>query len=102
MGDSIDAKVRHVLAARQTRRHHCHWPGCTKQVPPAKWGCSAHWYQLPKHLRDKIWRAYRPSQEDTLTPSTEYVEVAREVQAWIAKSRNDRRAIRSTKEGEHG
>lgn len=77
-------KVAHVLAARQTRRHHCHWPGCTEQVPPAKWGCLKHWRRLPKELQDRIWRAYRPGQEDTQTPSREYVEAARAVQHWIA------------------
>lgn len=32
---SIDDKRAYVKQATQTRNHHCHWPGCTKQVPPA-------------------------------------------------------------------
>jgi hypothetical protein len=80
---NIDAKVRHVITAQQTRRHRCHWPDCHKLVPPAKWGCREHWYQLPKILRDKIWAAYRPGQEEDLQPSRRYVEVAREVRRWI-------------------
>ena len=80
---SIGAKVRHVTSARQTRKHHCHWPGCQAQVPPAMWGCRKHWYALPKSLRDEVWRSYRPGQEDTLTPSAEYLAVARKVQDWI-------------------
>ena len=32
----------------------------------------------------KVWRAYQPGQEVTKTPSQGYLEVAREVQAWIA------------------
>lgn len=79
----IGAKVRYVKSQRQTREHQCHWPGCTIQVPPAMWGCSNHWYSLPKALRDKVWRAYRPGQEKTFTPSAAYVAVAREVEAWI-------------------
>jgi CDP-diacylglycerol pyrophosphatase len=79
----IAAKADHVRAARQTRLHACHWPGCDKQVPPAMWGCSAHWYRLPLSLRTRIWRAYRIGQEETGTPSREYVAVAREVRAWI-------------------
>ena len=71
-------KVRHVTAAGQTRDHECHWPGCGKQVPPAVWGCRPHWYALPKHLRDKIWRTYRIGQEKTLSPSKEYVAVAKD------------------------
>jgi hypothetical protein len=77
-------KVDHVLRAGQSRKHHCHWPGCGKQVPPAMWGCKAHWFKLPKALRDKVWATYRPGQEDTQTPSREYLGVAREVQDWIA------------------
>lgn len=84
---SIGNKAEHVRAALrsgQTGRHHCHWPGCDKAVPPAAWGCKKHWYMLPLALRNKVWAAYRPTQEDTKTPSRRYVEVAREVQEWIA------------------
>jgi len=34
-------------------------------------------------LRNKVWATYRPGQEITKTPSAEYIEVAKEVQAWI-------------------
>lgn len=77
------AKVRYVLREGQTRNHHCHWPGCTKQVPPAVWGCKRHWFLLPKALRDRIWLAFRPGQEKNWTPSRAYIEVARDVQKWI-------------------
>ncbi|HQS18641.1 hypothetical protein [Reyranella sp.] len=83
---TFNPKVRHVLSAGQTREHHCHWPGCEKQVPPAMWGCRMHWYMLPKDLRDKVWRAYRPGQEATMTPSRDYLDVAHQVQAWIAQN----------------
>lgn len=76
-------KVAYVRSQGQTRDHHCHWPGCDKQVPPAMWGCSKHWYTLPTWLRRKVWAAYVPGQEATMTPSYEYLDVAREVQAWI-------------------
>lgn len=79
----MHAKATYVLSQGQTRLHHCHWPGCDKQVAPAKWGCTEHWFRLPKHLRNKIWDAFRPGQEKTLTPSRSYVSVAREVQEWI-------------------
>jgi hypothetical protein len=77
-------KVSHVLRAKQTRSHTCHWPGCPQQVAPALWGCRKHWFMLPKRLRDKIWQAYEPGQEDTMSPSDSYIEIAKEVQAWIA------------------
>jgi transcriptional regulator with XRE-family HTH domain len=78
-------KVRYVKAQGQTRKHHCHWPGCEAQVPPAMWGCKAHWFRLPKALRDRIWRTYAPGQEVDLTPSAEYLEVADAVQEWIGR-----------------
>lgn len=81
--NDIARKVDYVKRQGQTRAHHCHWPGCTKQVPPAKWGCLKHWRMLPKQLRDLIWRAYQPGQEITLTPSRDYIEAARQVQDWI-------------------
>lgn len=76
-------KAAYVLGEGQAREHHCHWPGCERQVPPAMWGCLPHWRQLPKALQDKIWRAFQPGQEKTMTPSRSYVDAAREVQAWI-------------------
>lgn len=79
-------KVRYVKSQAQTRKHHCHWPGCDKQVPPAMWGCKAHWFRLPKALRDRIWRAYAPGQEVDLTPSDEYLQVADDVQRWIQEN----------------
>lgn len=81
---TISQKVDYVKGQPQTRTHHCHWPGCEKQVPPAMWGCKAHWYKLPIQLRQKIWAAYEPGQEVNGTPSARYVAAAREVQDWIA------------------
>lgn len=80
-------KVRHVRRAKQTRTHTCHWPGCTTQVPPAMWGCKPHWFALPTELRNKVWAAYEPGQEETMTPSPRYLEVVREVEAWINENR---------------
>jgi hypothetical protein len=77
------SKAAYVKSQGQTRQHECHWPGCEKQVPPAMWGCKKHWFMLPKHLRDKVWKAYRPGQEKDMNPSREYLEVANEVQRWI-------------------
>lgn len=65
-------------------KHTCHWTGCTQAVPPAMWGCKAHWFRLPKAIRDEIWRTYRPGQEITKTPSVAYVEAAKRAREWIA------------------
>lgn len=75
--------VRSALRGGNYGHHGCHWPGCDRQVPPAAWGCKPHWYKLPVDLRRRIWRTFRPGQEQTKTPSAEYVKVAREVQDWI-------------------
>lgn len=64
-------------------KHTCHWPGCEIAVPPAMWGCKSHWYALPKTLRDEVWSAYVPGQEDRKDPSDAYLDVAHRVQAWI-------------------
>ena len=78
-------KIRYVLSQGQTRDHECHWPGCVAQCPPAMWGCREHWMRLPKYLRDRIWAAYDPGQERTMTPSKDYMQVAHDVQEWIKK-----------------
>lgn len=83
MSTSIAKKVAYVKRAGQTRDHACHWPGCNVQVPPAKWGCTKHWFWLPKEIRDRIWRAFRPGQEINLTPSREYLDAAAAAQEWI-------------------
>lgn len=79
----VSTKRKYVLGQGQTRRHHCHWPGCEESVPPAMWGCKRHWFKLPKHIRDRIWAAFNPGQEATMTPSDEYIEAAQEAQEWI-------------------
>lgn len=63
--------------------HHCHWPGCNREVPPKLWGCKTHWYALPVAIRRRILAAYVPGQEITKTPSAEYMAAAREAQEWI-------------------
>ena len=65
--------------------HTCHWPGCNVEVEPKLWGCKKHWFQLPAHLRSRIWKHYKPGQEISKTPSDDYVAAARAVQDWIAQ-----------------
>jgi len=38
---------------------------------------------LPTPIRDRIWKAYRPGQENDMRPSEEYINVALEAQRWI-------------------
>lgn len=75
--------VREEANKNTTFDHHCHWPGCKRNVPPAMWGCKQHWFKLPAWLRAKIWSTYRPGQEVSKDPSPEYLQVAIQVQNWI-------------------
>ena len=77
------SKAEYVKSQGQTRAHTCHWVGCTRQVPPALWGCKDHWFKLPKSLRDRIWATYKPGQEVTMTPSAEYLKAADDAEKWI-------------------
>jgi CDP-diacylglycerol pyrophosphatase len=79
------SKAEYVKKQTQFRKHHCHWPECQEQVPPAMWGCKKHWFMLPKNLRDRVWATYRPGQEKDMRPSEAYLKVAEEVQKWIAE-----------------
>ena len=78
------AKRRYMKGQKQTRDHRCHWPTCEQQVPPAMWGCRAHWLRLPKDLRNRVWATYELGQEISMTPSADYMAVARDIQRWIA------------------
>ena len=63
----------------------CHWPGCERRVPPHYWACAEHWAALPKRLRDRVTRAYRPGQEIDKQPSREYIQTAQEVHHWMVE-----------------
>lgn len=88
----MNTKADYVRSQDQTRNHTCHWPGCTRQVPPAMWGCKPHWFTLPQDLRNRIWAAYVPGQEVTLTPSRTYLAVADEVERWCREYEANRAA----------
>lgn len=87
---TVNADGRFDLAPADGK-HTCHWPGCDKPVPPAMWGCKAHWFTLPKTLRDRIWATYRRGQEVTKTPSPAYMKVALDVQEWISQFQQNMR-----------
>jgi len=80
----VESKATYVKSQSQYKKHHCHWPGCNKQVPPAMWGCSFHWFKLPVALRNRVWLTFKPGQEIAGTPTKEYIQVVKEVQDWIA------------------
>lgn len=84
MNEKRDYVMKQARAG-QTRPHTCHWPGCTEQVPPAMWGCKAHWFTLPRAIRDLIWATYRMGQEEDGDPSPAYLAAADRADAWIVQ-----------------
>lgn len=64
--------------------HTCHAKGCDRRVPPRMFMCKAHWFRLPKPLRDAIWATYRPGQENDKQPSRAYLENAQCAIEWLA------------------
>lgn len=75
--------MTHLPKLGNVTEHECHWPGCTKVVRGANWGCTTHWFKLPWDLRAKIWNTFTPGQGATLA---QYEEAERIVQEWIAKN----------------
>lgn len=79
----VDAKREYVRKAENTRDHGCHAKGCTTKVKPAYVMCPRHWFMVPKHLRDDIWRLYNVGQEEGRAGvSGEYLRVLNEV-IWV-------------------
>lgn len=57
--------------------HHCHAIQCERTVPPAMFMCRDHWYMVPKRLRGRIWKHYRPGQEDDWEITRKYADAAK-------------------------
>ena len=71
---SVRSEDRAVRSRHAMSGHTCHWPGCTRQVPPRLWGCPRHWW--PEGIRTLILTTYRHGQEIDKDPSWEYLEAA--------------------------
>jgi hypothetical protein len=41
----------------------CAVPGCRDQIDPTRLMCRRDWYQVPRRLRDQVWRTWRSGQE---------------------------------------
>ena len=39
--------------------HECPGPGCEEQVDVTQLACRRHWYQVPKAIRNAVWREYQ-------------------------------------------
>lgn len=40
----------------------CSIPGCGNQIDPSRLMCRAHWYVVPKTMRDRVWATWRSGQ----------------------------------------
>ncbi len=40
----------------------CPIPGCKVQIDPSRLMCRAHWYMVPKNMRDRVWATWRSGQ----------------------------------------
>lgn len=66
--------------------HVCHALRCTTPVPPKMFMCRAHWFALPKAMRDKVWALYTPGQEVRKDPTMAYLEHALACVRYVADS----------------
>ena len=82
MGHKADY-VKDQAAKGHDGTHTCHYPGCGKPCAPAFWGCRSCWFKLPDNIRKKIWRTYRPGQENDKDASVEYLAAAQEAHDWV-------------------
>lgn len=65
----------------------CYWNGCTVTVPASMLMCRRHWFALPRSLRNRVWSAYEPGQEENLAAITdEYRTVLEEVKRFVQEA----------------
>ena len=58
--------------------HECHNPACRQPCAPKYLMCRKCWFKVPKVLRDAVWAAYRPGQEQRkVRPTRAWFEAAR-------------------------
>jgi hypothetical protein len=82
-GRLYGARSNHPPGAVGSRRNDQHRPQGRSAGPTGDVGLQKHWFALPHKLRARIWRTYRPGQENDRDVSRDYLAAAREVQEWI-------------------
>jgi hypothetical protein len=65
--------------------HLCHARGCGNPVPPRLLMCLRHWRMVPIDIQRRVWKHFRPGQENDKRPSPEYIEVMKEAIEVVAK-----------------
>lgn len=54
----------------------CSIPGCGNQIDPSRLMCRAHWYVVPKQMRDRVWATWRSGQGALSAEHQDAVRVA--------------------------
>lgn len=64
----------------------CAAAGCAAAVHPSRLMCRAHWFLVPKVLRDRVWDSYRRGQEtDPALASAAYMAAYHAAVAHVAR-----------------
>lgn len=90
----MSGKLEYVMRSAQEfddPHHRCHALGCERKVPPSLFMCKSHWALVPQHLKNAIWRFYRPGQERDKNPSEAYCVAAREAIEAVANREGAKR-----------
>jgi hypothetical protein len=54
----------------------CPVPGCREPIDPSRLMCRAHWYRVPRHLRDLVWATWRSGEGALSSEHQQAVRVA--------------------------
>jgi hypothetical protein len=47
-----------MMVAADDGKHECPRPNCTARVRNDLLACRPHWFELPRDIRDRVWRAW--------------------------------------------
>jgi hypothetical protein len=56
--------------------HRCPGPDCEAQVPDHMLMCRTHWYQVPRSLRNAVWKAWRDGAGSGTAEHTQAITLA--------------------------
>lgn len=73
------------MSTKKPEQHLCHAVGCNERVLPSRLMCPPHWFMVPRALRTRVWRAYRPGQEVDKQPSAAWLIAAHEAISHVAE-----------------
>lgn len=73
-----------ITRRRTVTAHLCHAQGCSVAVPPRMLMCRHHWFMVSMVIRQHVWNAYVPGQENSKLPTRAYVEAAKAAIADVA------------------